>query len=86
MVKTVQEVEGHVAELVEQAKRGEDVLIAVDGRVEARLTAAPEAKSQKPFDGKKWVEELKALQQAYSTGKASPTSEEIVDELREERI
>ena len=91
MVKTtVQDLHGHTDELVEQASRGEEVLITVDGQVKARLTKAgnaiQESRPADPEDTEKWLERLRASRRAASTGKKGPTGQEILDEMREERL
>ena len=45
MIKTLRESKAKLSELVEQASRGEDVLITVRGKVKARLTRAEKAGS-----------------------------------------
>ena len=87
MVRTVEEAEGHLKELVEQASRGEEVLITVDGKVRARLAKAGEALGDRgPNDVQEWLAELRDIRERYSALSAGPTTQEILDELREERV
>ena len=86
MVKTLQEAEGYLAELVEQARRGEEVLISVDGEVQARLLAVQRSieESAAEFDGGKWWARLQELHRKYPvTGRPM---QELLDEVREERL
>jgi antitoxin (DNA-binding transcriptional repressor) of toxin-antitoxin stability system len=72
---------------VERASHGEEVLITVDGKVKARITAAQETAAAVPpprFDGARWWEELRALHRQFpATGRPM---QEILDEMREDRI
>jgi prevent-host-death family protein len=83
MIKTLRESKAKLSELVERASQGEDILITVRGKVKAKLTQAP---AQKKLDMKAWAKELQALQQKYSTGKTIMSTEEILEELREDRF
>jgi len=85
MVKTLRESKAKLSELVERASRGEDVLITVRGKVKARLTKAED--TEKPIDTKQWVRELQAIQKAV-TARTKPkvSTEQIIDEIREDRI
>ena len=85
MVKTLRESKAKLSELVERASRGEDVLITVRGTVKARLTKV-EA-SPAGFDGRAWVRELRALQEAVA-GRKKPKSaiERILAENRADRV
>lgn len=83
MVKTLRESKAKLSELVERASQGEDILITVRGKVKAKLTQAPQ---QKKLDMKAWAEDLRAMQQKYSTGKAVLPIEKILEDIREERF
>jgi prevent-host-death family protein len=90
MVKTLQESEAQLSELVERASRGEDVTITVNGEAKARLTKVekvlPQPRTFDPEAKKKWVDELRASARAASTGKEGLSGQEILDEMREERL
>lgn len=63
---------------------GQEVLITVRGRVKARLVAAgpsPEAGGMA-----RWVDRLADLRKRHGTGKSSPSTEEILEESREDRF
>jgi prevent-host-death family protein len=87
MVTTVHDGKAQFEALVERASHGEEVLITVDGKIKARLTAADETVPEglpKQFDGEKWWEELRALHRQFpATGRPM---QEILDEMREDRI
>jgi prevent-host-death family protein len=83
MVKTLRESKAKLSELVERASQGEDILISVRGKVKAKLTRVS---PQKKLDKKAWAEELRVVQQKYSTGKAVLPIEKILEDIREERL
>lgn len=83
MIKTLRESKAKLSELVELASHGEDVVITVRGKPKARLTGIP---ATKPIDNAAWADELRALQERYSTGKTSLTVEEILEEHRQDRF
>ena len=96
MVTTIHDGKAQFEALVERASHGEEVLITVDGKVKARLTAADEMNLAgyaplqsgetlpRLFDGEKWWEELRALHRQFpATGRPM---QEILDEMREDRI
>ncbi|MDA1313989.1 MAG: type II toxin-antitoxin system prevent-host-death family antitoxin [Acidobacteria bacterium] len=83
MIKTLRESKAKLSELVEQASRGEDVLITVRGKVKARLTQAAE-----PFDESgraAWLRELRKLRRRYAPATGLSSSDDILAEIREER-
>ena len=85
MVKTLRESKAKLSELVDRASRGEDVLITVRGAVKARLTIV-EA-SPAGFDGRVWVDELRALQEAVKRRKKPKlTIERILADHRADRV
>jgi prevent-host-death family protein len=83
MIKTLRESKAKLSELVERASKGEDVLITVRGTIKARLTRAGPAPSS---DRKAWLRQLQALRKRYSTGRQGTSSEQIFEELREDRF
>jgi len=85
MIKTLRESQEELSELVGAASRGEDVLITVEGKVKARLTKAEDEPSE--MDKKAWLEEIDARLGEQDTGrKPSITTEEILDEIRADRL
>jgi prevent-host-death family protein len=83
MVTTLRESKAKLSELVERASKGEDILITVRGKVKAKLTQAPQ---QKKLDMKAWAEELQQRQRTQKKGKPVMSVEEILDEIREDRV
>ena len=85
MVTKVEISEARLGDLVERAGQGEEVLITVNGKVKARLTAVEEpAPLARPFEGDKWWDELRALHRQFPV--SGRPMQEILDELREDRI
>jgi antitoxin (DNA-binding transcriptional repressor) of toxin-antitoxin stability system len=70
--------------MVKRAANGEEILITVHGKVQARLTQPLPGRSR--ADNRKWALELAALRRKYSIGKRGRSSEEIISEGREERL
>jgi prevent-host-death family protein len=87
MVTTLHDGKAQFEALVERASHGEEVLITVDGKVKARLTAAEDSAALNPseeFNGEKWWEALRALHRQFpATGRPM---QEILDEMRADRI
>ena len=83
MIATLRETKAKLSRMVKLAANGEEILITVHGKVQARLTQ-PHRRS--PSDNRKWARELAALRRKYSTGKSGRTAEEIISEGREERV
>src|SRR2546428_13488938 len=83
MIATLRETKAKLSQMVKLAANGEEILITVHGKVQARLTQ-PARRS--PSDNRKWARELAALRRKYSTGKSGRTAEEIISEGREERV
>ena len=84
MTATLRETKAKLSEMVKRASEGEEILITVHGKVQARLT--PPLPERSAADNRKWARELATLRRKYSTGKCSRTAEEIISEGREERI
>lgn len=81
MITNLRDSKARLSELVERAAGGETILITVRGRPKARLVGV-EATRATP-DMAKWVEELAALQDQYSTSSNEKVS--VLDDLRGER-
>lgn len=86
MTATLRESQTDLQRLVELASRGEDVVITVNGKPKARLTAAETLLPAKSPDMASWLKDLEQLRRKYSTGKTSPTVEQILEEDRAERL
>lgn len=84
MISTLRDSKARLSELVERASKGEDVLITVRGKIKARLTAAGTEMSAQ--DREAWLDRLKRLQERIGTGRTGKPIEEILDEIREDRI
>jgi prevent-host-death family protein len=81
---TVEQLQSEWRRLIELVQRGEDVVITSEGRPVARLTGVPP--QTRPLQDKKaWLARLAELRERTATGKTSPTTEEILDDLRSER-
>ena len=79
---SVSDAASHLAELVTRAESGEDVEIVLDGRVAARLTAAPRRlippSDPRPFD---WAAaEASIKKMAYQTENAGDFFRRLRDE------
>ena len=86
MTATLQESQTDLQRLVELASQGEEVVITVDGKPKAKLTAATSAPTGKALDVSAWAKQLEELRRKYATGKTSPTVEQILEEDRAERL
>ena len=83
MTATLEKAQSDLAKLVSLAQRGEEIMITSEGRAVARLTGVPQVK---PSAGcQAWLARLAQLREETATGKTSPTTEEILDDLRSER-
>jgi len=70
--------------MVRLAAGGEEVLITVRGQPVAKLSGLPKAPTQK--EKLKWLADLRKLRESCSTGKTGMTTEQILNEDREDRI
>lgn len=67
------------------ARNGEEVVLTKAGLPVAKITGIVDATW--PERRKRWLEELRVMRNAGDTGKrGSPTTEEILAEMREERV
>ncbi len=83
MTATLEETQSQLLELLGLVQNGEEVLITNGGRPVARLTPVPQAN---PAPNRQaWLAKLARLRDSTATGKTSPTTEEILDELRSDR-
>jgi prevent-host-death family protein len=83
MNATVEQLESEWRRLIETARRGEEVVLTSHGKPVARLTGVP----QPPLaqDRHRWLAELANLRQSVATDKTTPTTDQILDDLRSER-
>ena len=83
MMATLEKTQSDLARLVSLAQRGEEIMITSEGQVVAQLTGVPPVK---PSAGRQaWLARLARLREETATGKTSPTTEDILDDLRSER-
>ena len=89
MTTTLSKSQAELPRLVEIASQGEDVVITVEGKPKARLTRAEVVNgngSKAPVDMDAWLKELEDGLRKYGTGNVGPSTEQILDEDRSERI
>ncbi len=86
MTATLTESQADLLRLVELASRGEDVVITVDGKPKAKLTAAGAPSPPNAPDMASWLKELEDLRRRYATGKTGPTVEQLLEEDRAEHL
>ena len=84
MIKSLRESKAKLSELVEQASRGEDVLITVRGKVKARLTSAVTQTGQ--ADMQRWASELERFHTSAATQNYKLPTETILNEDRNDRF
>ena len=83
MTATLEQTQSDLLRLIELAQRGEEVLITREGRAVARLTGVPPLRTA--TDRQAWLARLARLREATATGKTTPATEQILEELRAER-
>ena len=83
MTATVEQIQSDLLRLVNLVQQGEEVVITSQGRAVARLSALPP--SAPSPNRQAWLARLRHLRASSATGKTSPTTEEILDDLRSER-
>lgn len=88
MTTTLSQSQADLPRLVELASQGEDVVITVEGKPKAKLTRAETSNGHQlsAQELQTWMAELAELRERLSTGKTSPTAEQLVAEDREERV
>jgi len=88
MTTTLSQSQADLPRLVEVASQGEDVLITVEGKPKARLTRADSSNGQQLSEQElqTWLAELADLRTRLSTGKTTPTAEQLIAEDREDRV
>ena len=83
MIATVEQVQSNVANLIQLAQSGEEIVITHQGRAIAKLS--PMTQLQAAPNKQAWLSRLRRLREGNATVKISPTTEEILDVLRSER-
>ena len=83
MTATLEQVPQDWLRLVRLVQQGEEVVITSQGRIVAKLTGVPQSKA--PASRRDWLTRLARLRESTSTGKNTPSSEEIIRDLRSER-
>lgn len=83
MTARVEQLESEWRRLIDAARGGDEVVLTSQGQPVARLTGV----HQPPLaqDRRRWLAELARLRQSVATEKNTPTTEEILDDLRSER-
>ena len=83
MTATLEQTQSDLVRLINLVQQGEEVVITSEGRPVARLSAVPQ--SAPSPNRQAWLARLRQLRETAATGKTSPTTEEILDDLRSER-
>jgi antitoxin (DNA-binding transcriptional repressor) of toxin-antitoxin stability system len=83
MTATLEQTQTDLLKLVNLVQHGEEVVITSQGRAVAKLSAVS---SSTPSPNRQaWLARLRQLRASSATGKTTPTTEEILDDLRSER-
>ena len=83
MTATLEQTQSDLLKLVHLDQQGEEVVITSQGRAVAKLSAVQQ--SAPPPNRQAWLARLRQLRESSATGKTSPTTEEILDDLRSDR-
>ena len=85
MTATLEQTQTDLLRLIGLAQRGEEVVIVNQGQPVAKLTSVVQPPpSRRTPDRKTWLARLARLREATATGKTTPTTEQILDDLRAE--
>ncbi len=83
MTATLEQTQADLLKLVNLVQQGEEVVITSQGRAVAKLSAVP---PPEPMPNRQaWLARLRQLRESTATGKTSPTTEEILEDLRSDR-
>ena len=85
MITNLREAKSNLSQLVQRAADGEEIVITVRGRPTARLTGVVPKETQH-HEREAWAAELSAAAEAARVGPRKATSQQVWDELREERL
>jgi len=80
---TLEQTQADLLRLIGIAQQGEEVVILKQGKPVAKLTGVPAAAPAR--DRRAWLAKLARLRAATATGTLTPTTEQILDDLRSER-
>ncbi len=83
MTATLEQTQSDLLKLVNLVQQGEEVVITSQGRAVAKLSAVPQSGLSPSRQA--WLARLRQLRETSATGKTSPTTEEILEDLRSER-
>lgn len=83
MTATLEQLQSDLLGLVNRVQQGEEVVITSQGLPVARLSAVP--RSAPSPNRQAWLARLRQLRASTAPGKSSPTTEEILDDLRSPR-
>jgi len=83
MTARVEQLESDWRRLIDAARRGDEVVLTSLGQPVARLTGVHPPPL--PQDRRRWLAELAHLRQSVAAGKTTPSTDEILDDLRSER-
>jgi len=84
MTATVQQTQNDLARLIRLAVKGEEIVITESGLAVAKLVGLPPANAAP--NRSKWLESLRRLREATSSGTNGKTSDEILAEDRTDRF
>ncbi|MEO0414489.1 MAG: type II toxin-antitoxin system prevent-host-death family antitoxin [Verrucomicrobiota bacterium] len=85
MVASLRDAKARLSELVQKAKDGEEVVIAVRGEPTVRLSPI-QPSDAKADDHEEWVAELAASAKAVTRSPKTISNQEVWDELRADRF
>ena len=80
---TLEQTQSELLRLIELAQRGEEVVITRQGHAIAKLTGVPQPRPS--ANRQVWLAKLARLRESTATGKTTPTTEQILEDLRGER-
>ena len=83
MTATLEQTQSDLLKLVNLVQQGEEVVITSQGRAVAKL--CPVLANAPPPNRQAWLARLRQLRESTAAGKTSPTTEEMLDDLRSER-
>jgi len=85
MITNLSEAKGNLSQLVHRPTDGEEIVITVRGQPMARLmSVAP--KSGHVVDRQEWADELSAAAKGARVGPRKATTQQVWDDLREDRM